>query len=54
MVLYSCGQRTRIHAAHPAMTTWTYIGRQGKAYLVTDGIRTKHLTAREFRTFAWS
>ena len=35
-------------------TTWTYIGREGKAYLVTDGIRTKYLTAREFRTFTWS
>jgi len=35
-------------------SNFRYIGRQGKAYLVTDGIRTLHLTAREFRTFNWA
>lgn len=36
-----------------ATTTWRYIGRQGRAYLVTDGIRTKYLTAAEFRSFKY-
>ena len=34
------------------MSNWRFIGKQNNQYLVTDGIRTLHLTGSEFRTFA--
>ena len=46
--------RDPTHLKPMTNTTWRFIGREGKAYLVTDGIRTKYLTAQEFRTFAWN
>ena len=33
------------------MSNWRYIGKQNNQYLVTDGIRTLHLTGSEFRKF---
>jgi hypothetical protein len=34
------------------MTDFHYIGKDGKHFLITDGIRTKYLTAKEFRAFS--
>lgn len=47
-------RETAQHLKTMTNTTWRFIGREGKAYLVTDGIRTKYLTAQEFRTFTWN
>ena len=32
-------------------TDFRYVGKDSNLYVVTDGIRTKHLTGSEFRTF---
>lgn len=34
------------------MTDYRYIGKQGKQFVITNGIRTKFLTAKEFRAFS--
>ena len=54
MPYYGHRAETPQHLNTMTNTTWRFIGRKGKAYLVTDGIRTKYLTAQEFRTFTWN
>ncbi len=34
------------------MTDFRYIGKEGKLFLITDGMQTKYLTAKEFRAFS--
>ena len=36
----------------PDYTDYRYIGKTNKLFTVTDGIWTKHLTAKEFRVFS--
>lgn len=34
------------------MSDFRYIGKQGKQFLITDGLQTKYLTAKEFTAWA--
>lgn len=36
----------------PDYTDYRYIGKEGKSFVVTDGLSTKYLTAKEFGEFS--
>ena len=36
----------------PDYTDFRYVGKTGNLFTITDGMRVKHLTAKEFRVFS--